>query len=101
MENLVCGKCPDRDKCPHAIEELSDDLEDIWQLWTRCRSQVRCGFSGAIGLDYTSVFGVAKILDFELTPWDMDALRTLECDMIAEANERVAADKATAKKNGG
>ena len=25
-------ECPDRDKCPHAIEEPSDDLEDIWKL---------------------------------------------------------------------
>lgn len=67
---------------------MDEDLEGVWELWSRCRTQMRFSFAGVAGLDYNAVKVVADATGAELDGWTLDMLRILENDVLQEQNEK-------------
>jgi hypothetical protein len=58
---------------------------------------MRYSFGGVAGLDYPAVMKTAEIYGVELNSYDMDGLRILEADMLAEQAEERERDEAERK----
>jgi hypothetical protein len=76
---------------------MDEDLEGVWELWSRCRTQMRFSFAGVAGLDYNAVKVVADATGAELDGWTLDMLRILENDLLKEQEERRERDEKEAQ----
>lgn len=76
---------------------MDGDLEEVWELWCRCRTQMRFSFAGVAGLDYNAVKVVADATGAELDGWTLDMLRILENDLLKEQEERRERDEKEAQ----
>ena len=54
-------------------------------------------FGGVAGLDYPAVMRTAEFYGIDLNAYDMDGLRILEADMLAEQAEERERDEAERK----
>lgn len=61
-------------------------------MWCCCRTQLRCSFGGVIGLDYNALYLVARTLEIEVDAWVLMMIRSLEGDMVQEANRKMGED---------
>jgi len=63
------------------MREVVDFFQKISTQW------VVGGMCGVIGLNYSAVIEIAKIYDFELTPYRMDLVRFIEKDTIERSRD--------------
>ena len=98
-----CGTCEARAGCGHApLAPPDEDIARTWRIWCICRTQMRYSFGGVAGLDYPAAIQAAKIYGFRLDCYDMEGLRILEADMLAEqAEERRREDLERKARQGG
>lgn len=54
---------------------------------------MRFSFGGIAGLDYPAVFQTAILCGYEITPYDLEGLQSLEMDVLKEQAERTATNK--------
>jgi hypothetical protein len=83
LEDTDQTECEDCEcRCP----ELWEENKEAWKLWCAVKTQWRLGITGMngmmsplpIGLDYPSVYTVARTLDMDMTPALLHKLQTLE-----------------------
>jgi len=53
-------------------------MMEVIEFFQTIRTQWNVGFNGLIGLNYVSVVEIAKIHNFELTPYRMELIRFIE-----------------------
>ena len=57
---------------------LPKHISEVVEFYQMIKTQWNVGFGGLIGLNYISVIEVAKIYNFELTPYRMEIIRHIE-----------------------
>ncbi len=58
--------------------KLPKHMMEVIEFFQTIKTQWNVGFGGAVGLNYVSVIEVAKIHEFELTPYRMELIRYIE-----------------------
>jgi len=85
-------KKPPCEGCENKRPELASENWEAWELWLAVRTQWRTAsittdkFCKVIktGLDYSSLFLVAKTLEIEVTPALLNKIRALETVTISK-----------------
>lgn len=96
-----CGTCTAREGCGHApLAPPDEDTARTWRIWSLCRTQMRYSFGGVAGLDYPAVIQTARLYGIRIDSYDMDGLRTLEADMLAEQAEEREREEQERKAKG-
>jgi len=75
-----CGQCP--------RPVLYAQNVVVFNLFTRCLTQFRSGFSGPTGLDYSGVMQVMKMTGIEPTEQLFNDLQTLEYAYLEALKDR-------------
>lgn len=76
-----CKSCEGR--CP----KLWPENTGIWELWQKINTQWRVGFGGVVGLDYAAIPYIAEVMDYEITPVDLDKIKVLEIYTLKKQKE--------------
>lgn len=72
--------------CEHRRPMLMAENRIAWHLWRHVQTQLRTTFSGVVGLDYTAVFLVARVLGITMDEAILTKLHALEAILIEEVN---------------
>lgn len=79
---MNCGECES------SFPILEGSNNDAWMLWTLCDTQWRMAFGGAVGLDYTAIFEVARVMMITVTPSVFNKIRLLEHLQLEKMNKK-------------
>lgn len=79
--------------CEYKQPQIMEENRQAWRLWNAVKTQWRTGVGGIVGLDYTALKMVAKMLDIKMNPCMLIKISELERITMEEFSRRMEVNK--------